>query len=121
MKNPKDKNHIGQRISLARLSRGWTQEDLAESIKKTRPMISHIERTGSVTFDTLEKIAWGLGIELSDLQNVSSDQILSPTSMESPEWKSLVRENELLAELVENQRVRILYLEAELKRFKQGF
>jgi transcriptional regulator with XRE-family HTH domain len=120
VKNLKDKNHIGQRIRLARLSRGWTQEDLAESIKKTRPMISHIERTGSVTYDTLEKIAKGLGIDLSDLQNVSSEQILSPTSMESPEWKSLVRENELLAELVENQRVRILYLEAELKRFKTG-
>ena len=82
-------------------------------------MISHIERTGNVTFDTLEKVAEGLGIQLADLQNVSSEQILSPSTTDSPEWKALVRENELLAELVENQRVRILYLEAELKRWKE--
>jgi transcriptional regulator with XRE-family HTH domain len=115
----REKNHIGQRIRLARLSKGWTQEDLAEKINKTRPMISHIERTGSITFDTLEQIAKGLGIELTDLQNVSSDQILAPSTMDSPEWKALVRENELLAELVENQRVRILYLETELKRWRE--
>jgi|688.fasta_scaffold1289373_1 transcriptional regulator with XRE-family HTH domain len=113
------KNHIGQRIRLARLSKGWTQEDLAEKINKTRPMISHIERTGSITFDTLEQVAKGLGIELADLQNVSSEQILAPSTMDSPEWKALVRENELLAELVENQRVRILYLETELKRWRE--
>lgn len=115
----REKNHIGQRIRLARQSKGWTQEDLAERINKTRPMISHIERTGNVTFDTLEKVAEGLGIQLADLQNVSSEQILSPSTTDSPEWKALVRENELLAELVENQRVRILYLEAELKRWKE--
>lgn len=112
------KTHIGQRIRLARQSKGWTQEDLAERINKTRPMISHIERTGSVTFDTLEQIARALGINLADLQNVSSEHILSSSTLDSPEWKSLVRENELLVELVENQRVRILYLEEELKRLK---
>ena len=116
----RDKNHIGQRIRLARQSKGWTQEDLAERIFKTRPMISHIERTGSVTFETLEQIAKGLGMDLADLQNVSSDQILSPSALESHEWKALVRENELLVELVENQRIRILYLEAELQRLESG-
>jgi hypothetical protein len=50
---------------------------------------------------------------------VSSEQILAPSTMDSPEWKALVRENELLAELVENQRVRILYLETELKRWRE--
>ena len=84
-------------------------------------MISYIERTGSITYETLEQIAKGLGINMTDLQNVNSEQILSSSALDSPEWKAIVRENELLAELVENQRARILYLEEELKRFKQGF
>ncbi|MBM3400145.1 MAG: hypothetical protein FJY15_06215 [Bacteroidetes bacterium] len=94
---------------------------MAESINKTCPIISHIERPCSATFNTLEKIIRGLGIELSDLQNVSSKQILSPSALDSPECRSLICENELLVELVKNQPVRMLYLKEDLKRRKEGF
>jgi len=54
--------HIGKRIKLARVARGWTQEDLAQKIGKTRPLISHIEKTGEASGLTLRLIYEALEI-----------------------------------------------------------
>lgn len=48
--------HIGLKIKLARIAKGLTQQDLAEKIFKTRPLVSHIEQTGIVNSRTLEEI-----------------------------------------------------------------
>jgi transcriptional regulator with XRE-family HTH domain len=48
--------HIGLKIKLARIAKGFTQQDLADKIFKTRPLVSHIEQTGNVNSKTLEEI-----------------------------------------------------------------
>ena len=48
--------HIGLKIKLARIAQGLTQQDLADKIFKTRPLVSYIEQTGIVNTRTLEEI-----------------------------------------------------------------
>jgi transcriptional regulator with XRE-family HTH domain len=48
--------HIGLKIKLARIAKGLTQQDLADKIFKTRPLVSYIEQTGIVNSRTLEEI-----------------------------------------------------------------
>ena len=48
--------HIGLKIKLARIAQGLTQQDLADKIFKTRPLVSYIEQTGIVNSRTLEEI-----------------------------------------------------------------
>lgn len=105
--------HIGNQIKLARVAKGFTQEDLAERIHKTRPMISHIEKTGNISMDTLNRIAAALGVEVADLQKVNPVNIFAT---KSTDIENLKREIELLRELVENQKARILLME---KQFRQ--
>jgi len=45
--------HLGKKIKLARVSKSLTQQELADLIHKTRPLISHIEQTGKVNPYTL--------------------------------------------------------------------
>lgn len=61
--------HIGKKIKLARVAKGWTQEDLANKILKARPLISHIEKSGEVNTETLRKIFQVL--EISDSSSES--------------------------------------------------
>jgi len=48
--------HIGLQIKLARIAKGYTQQELAERIFKARPLISHIEQKGEVNERTLADI-----------------------------------------------------------------
>jgi transcriptional regulator with XRE-family HTH domain len=48
--------HKGLKIKLARISKGLTQEELAEKIDKTRPLVSSIEQSGQGNYYTLKKI-----------------------------------------------------------------
>jgi len=48
--------HIGLQIKLARIAKGLTQQELAERIFKTRPLVSHIEQKGEVNEKTLADI-----------------------------------------------------------------
>jgi len=59
--------HIGVKIKIARITKGYTQEELAEKINKTRPLVSHIEQTGKVNAYTLKKICQVLEIDPADL------------------------------------------------------
>jgi transcriptional regulator with XRE-family HTH domain len=58
--------HIGKKIKVVRVKMGMTQEDLAEKIGKTRPLISQIENTGKVKNNTLREICKVLDIDLND-------------------------------------------------------
>ena len=62
------KKNIGARIHKIRLEKNITQEDLAKSIGKLRPVIQRIEG-GKVnpTIYTLREIAGGLGVPLEEL------------------------------------------------------
>lgn len=56
---------IDQRVRHARLYHGWSQTRLAEMIGVTQSAISQIEKTGSVSPDTLAAIAEVTGFSLS--------------------------------------------------------
>lgn len=63
------KNHIGIQIKKIRTLKSITQEQLANSIGKTRPLISYFERTGIVNKYTLQDIATALQVSISFIEN----------------------------------------------------
>ncbi len=63
--------HLGTQIKIARISKGLTQQDLADKVHKTRPLISSIEQTGNVNELTLRKICQVLEIHESDLKKIT--------------------------------------------------
>ncbi len=65
--------HLGLRIKIARISKGITQEQLAERINKTRPLISSIEQKGKANYYTLKSICDVLGLDINDIENEVSD------------------------------------------------
>lgn len=71
--------HIGLRVKLARISKGLSQQELAQKIGKTRPLVSHIEQTGKVALPTLMEISRVLGIPAEDLSAVGEKEGLSRT------------------------------------------
>ena len=48
--------NLGKKIKVARVTAGMTQEELAQKVHKTRPLISMIERNGKGNPETIEKI-----------------------------------------------------------------
>jgi transcriptional regulator with XRE-family HTH domain len=61
--------HLGLKIKLARISKGLKQEELAEKINKTRPLISNIEQTGKANHYTLKKICEVLDLDINELES----------------------------------------------------
>ena len=56
--------NLGKKIKMARQFRGLTQDQLAEKIGKTRPLISQIEVNGKVNAYTLQKICDELDLDI---------------------------------------------------------
>jgi transcriptional regulator with XRE-family HTH domain len=61
--------HLGLRIKLTRISKGLKQQELAEKINKTRPLISNIEQTGKANHYTLKKICEVLDLDINELES----------------------------------------------------
>lgn len=62
---------IGQRIIQLRLSKGWTQSDLARACNKDRQAIEKIENNKvNPTIYTLFQISIALEISLSEVVNI---------------------------------------------------
>lgn len=59
---------VGENVKRMRLEKGWSQEDLAEAVQVSRPMICQIERGSKVPSVMLARdIAEVLGCRLEDL------------------------------------------------------
>lgn len=65
----KSKEHIGTKVKRVRAYKGMTQEDLAKAIGKTRSLVSHFERSGSINKYTLKEIADALGMDVATLES----------------------------------------------------
>ena len=76
----KSKFHIGEKIKRLRAFKGLTQEDLANSIGKTRSLISFLERTGNINKYTLKEIAAALGLNIDELENLNPENIQTTSS-----------------------------------------
>lgn len=110
--------HAGKKIKVARVAKGYSQEELADLIGKTRPLISSIEQTGKGSIHTLRKICQVLDIEMELLENDANE----PDSyykggtrvkkLES-EIDQLKKDNELLRDLVQSQKDLIAELKAK--------
>jgi transcriptional regulator with XRE-family HTH domain len=62
------KKQLGERVRFLRVGAGWTQQSLATRCGLDRAHIAHIE-AGDMNpqLDTLEQLAEGLGVGLSEL------------------------------------------------------
>lgn len=52
-------------VKVQRKHRGWSQDQLAETAKVSRPTVARIEAGSAVSTATLAKVARALGIEIS--------------------------------------------------------
>ena len=68
----KEKEHIGTKVKRVRAYKGMTQEDLAKAIGKTRSLVSHFERSGSINKYTLKEIADALGTDVYTLETTGN-------------------------------------------------
>jgi transcriptional regulator with XRE-family HTH domain len=94
--------HIGVKIKMARIARGIKQDELAEMISKTRPLVSYVEQTGKVSPRTLVKICKALKIDQQQLENIASEGAVDYNTVKERE-QQMQREIDSLKE-----RVRVL-------------
>ena len=106
------------------MARGWSQEDLAEKVNKTRPLISHIEITGKVNSYTLNRICKVLNIDVNSLLDNSginpSDFFFSEKNSKK-EIFTLLEKIKLLEGLVESQKDLIFSLKNRLEKPRKKF
>lgn len=100
---------IGKKIKVLRAKKGLSQQELADSINKTRTLISHIEVTSKVNFYTLTEIANVLCVPVSYFTDDDHSEDIVEESIEnysnlSETLKKLEREIELLNEIIANQK-----------------
>lgn len=113
--------NIGQKIKVLRAERGISQQKLADLINKTRTLVSHIEVTSKVNFYTLTEIANVLGVSVSHFTDESVYENIAKENKEeysslSDKIKKLERENELLNEIIQNQKEIITQLKEKLSK-----
>ncbi len=107
--------HIGIQIKLARIAKGLTQQELAERIFKTRPLVSHIEQKGIVNERTLADIRKVLDMPEQDnlLNNECTPYDTNPVQQKflQQEIEHLLREiewlkseNDVLRKLADTQK-----------------
>lgn len=115
--------HIGQKIKLIRKLQGLTQDQLAEKINKTRPLISTIEKTGEGHPYTINAICSALKIKPAQLEAFNEkdikDFIAGKVQPSKTELDALNREVELLRELLEAKQEQIRMLQEELAVYKK--
>ncbi|MCG9880109.1 MAG: helix-turn-helix domain-containing protein [Bacteroidia bacterium] len=111
--------HKGLKIKLARIQKGLTQEQLAEKIDKTRPLVSNIEQTGTGNYYTLLKICEVLEIDIQSLENEANEtgKSYKGTSYATLQEENinLVKELQLQKELSEAQKTTIQSLQKQIQ------
>jgi transcriptional regulator with XRE-family HTH domain len=110
--------HLGLKIKIARIGKSLTQEQLAEKINKTRPLISSIEQTGKVNHYTLKKICKVLNLDINALENSSAEPELSYNTPNQNDLENRLNQMTLelsyLKNLVESQKDLISSLKGQI-------
>lgn len=111
--------HKGLKIKLARIGKGLTQEQLAEKIDKTRPLVSSIEQTGQGNYYTLKKICEVLELDIEQLENEANEGSKSykgqTLQLVQKENERLKQELELYKDLSLSQKETILSLKSQIE------
>lgn len=111
--------HLGLKIKLARVAKGLKQEDLAEKINKTRPLISQIEKSGKVNYYTLQQICKVLEInpdDLDDTNRIASEPANENVGILKNEIRILRQENKMLKDLIKEQKDLIKSIQSSRKK-----
>ena len=112
---------IGKKIKVLRAKRGISQQELADLINRTRTLVSHIEVTSKVNFFTLTEIANALDVSISHFtddftsENVVNEKVVDYSNLTERIIK-VERENELLNEIIQNQKEIIAQLKDKIKK-----
>lgn len=109
--------HAGTKIKIARISKSLSQQELADKVNKTRPLISSIEQTGKGSFHTIKKICDVLGIDFNDLESNDAFPANEGKIRElNLEIIQLKKDNERLQDLVNSQKELILVLKEKSQK-----
>lgn len=114
--------HMGIKIKVLRMYRGLSQDELADKISKTRPLVSYIEQKGKVNAETLRSIAKALNVTVDDIENLLNlpgKGGKGDMAELRRQIMSLEKENETLKELVESQKQVIDLLRKNQGKTKQ--
>lgn len=116
---------LGKKIRVARVAAGLTQEELAQKVHKTRPLISLIERHGKGNPETISKILEVLNInafteKINDFpvyytQHNSLAESATSEEVPPPVYEHLCREIDFLRHLVMKQQQIIQSLSGDKK------
>jgi len=116
--------HIGLKIKMVRIAKRLSQQELADLIHKTRPLVSHIEQTGTVNEKTLDTICKALKISPEDLDNFVSEPKTSYKSKRTvvddlkDEITSLKEEIKTLRDYIQSQKELIEMLKTVQRKKK---
>lgn len=92
--------NIGEKIKKAREAKGFSQKEVAASLKMDQSQYSKVENGKTDPyFSTIEKIAKALGIKVSDL--LSADDVFKDLSSYD---KTIVEKVQLVDQLEENEK-----------------
>lgn len=118
--------HLGKKIKLLRNIKGISQEQLATKIRRTRALISHIEQSGKVNYETLMLILNYFNLSKEEFDNLDQNQFkvnkikelnsaIDGTEILKEQIKNYQKENEILKELIESQKEIIKFLKGKKK------
>ncbi len=113
--------HLGSKIKLARVYKGYTQLQLADKVGRTRALLSHIEQTGKANHYTVTLICKALKISIEELEDVDKKQIFIKPKNQleveilTLEVEQLKKEMVLLKEILESKNKIIALYETKNK------
>jgi transcriptional regulator with XRE-family HTH domain len=114
---------IGKKIKILRAEKGISQQELARLINRTRSLISRIEVTSKANYYTLRAISDVLDVSIDYFIAEINTDVLNESTTEysslSDRITKVERENELLNEIISNQKEIILQLKDRLKKAKK--
>lgn len=108
--------HLGRHIQILREELDFNQDDMAAKIKKSKSLVSYIERTGKVNDKTLKDIAKALNVTFESLKLYPlKDSDSNNNELELLRKENLERSKEidLLKKVIESQEKLIKILEAK--------
>lgn len=113
--------HLGLKIKMVRITKGVSQQELADRINRTRPLISHIEQTGQVNYKTLELICKALKVSEFDIDNFVNEPKVQYKGQKNSntdifdEVNRLKEEVKVLKDLIQSQKEIIEMLKGKNK------
>jgi len=114
---------LGLQIKLGRVKKKLTQQDLAELIGKTRPLVSNIEKTGKVSIYTLKSICEVLDLDFEEMSDLSygTNQLRAHDQQENQQQNRIKELEDLVINykmIIDHQNETIEFLRNQLKRKK---